>query len=70
MTTPAFWTDKLLRIMAKLKLVSESEILEHKDSYSQSKVRNIIQKTAFSEKEDISFGYFELFMNLWAVVTK
>ena len=70
MTTPAFWTDTLLRTMAKLKLVSESEILEHKDSYSLSNIRDIIQKTAFSEKEDISFVYFMLFMKQWAVVTK
>jgi ubiquinone/menaquinone biosynthesis C-methylase UbiE len=69
-TTPAFWTDTLLRVMSKLKLVSESEILEHKDSYSKSKIRTIIQKTDFKEKEEVSFGYFELFMNLWAVVTK
>lgn len=70
MTTPAFWTDKLLKTMAKLKLVSESEISEHKDSYSKSKLRAILKKTAFNEKNIVSFGYFEFYMNLWMAVTK
>ena len=37
MTTPAVWTDSILRVMAKLRLVSPVEIAEHKGSYSHSK---------------------------------
>ena len=38
MTTPAGWTDALLRIMAILGLVSRIEIEEHKDAYTHRKV--------------------------------
>lgn len=68
-TTPAFWTDKLLRGMAALRLVSSEEILEHKDVYSHSKIAVALCSGGFS-REKMRFGYFELFMNIWAVVVK
>lgn len=69
MTTPAFWTDGLLRLMAKLRLVSPVEIEEHKDAYSHQKISSMLQEAGFS-KEKLQFGYFEIFMNIWATATK
>jgi hypothetical protein len=64
MTTPAFWTDGLLRLMAKFRLVSPVEIEEHKDTYTAQKIASILQKGGFP-KELINYGYFECFMNIW-----
>ena len=69
MTTPAFWTDGLLRIMSKLKLVSPVEIEEHKAAYSHSKIASILLQAGFS-KEGLQFGYFEIFMNIWTTAAK
>ena len=69
MTTPAIWTDRLLKVMAKLRLVSPVEIQEHKDAYNHSKISFILQKAGFL-KEKLRFGYFEMFLNIWATATK
>ncbi len=69
MTTPAGWTDMLLRFIAKLRLVSPIEIEEHKDAYSHAKISALLQKADFSKKK-IRLGYFELFMNIWATAKK
>lgn len=69
MTTPASWVDKILRLMAKLRLVSPVEIQEHKDTYTPSKISEILQEANFS-KDNLRFGYFEMFMNIWATATK
>ena len=69
MTTPAFWTDGLLKFLAKLRLISGVSISEHKDSYNSSMVSSILQAADFP-KENLRFGYFELFMNMWATATK
>lgn len=68
-TTPAFWTDYLLRTLAKLKLISDTEIKEHKDSYSYSMVSSVLQAADFP-KNNLRFGYFELFMNMWVTAVK
>lgn len=69
MTTPAIWADSLLRLIARLRLVSPVEIEEHKSAYNHSRISSILQKANFS-KEKIHLGYFELFMNIWATTTK
>ncbi len=69
LTTPAAWTDGLLRIMAKLKLVNPVLIAEHKDAYSPATISRILQRGGFS-REQVRFGYFEIFMNIWATATK
>jgi len=66
MTTPASWTDGLLRLMAKLRLVSPVEIEEHKDTYTAQKIASILRSAGFTE-DNIRSGYFELFMNIWAI---
>lgn len=69
MTTPAIWTDGLLRTLAKLNLVSPAEIEEHKDAYSFKKIAYFLTQAGFS-KNNLQFGYFELFMNIWATAKK
>ena len=69
MTTPAFWTDRLLRFLAKLHLISAISISEHKGSYSFSDISPVLRASNF-EKEKMRHGYFEIFMNLWVTATK
>lgn len=69
MTTPAFWTDRLLRFLAKIRLISEVEIKEHKGIYNFSKISSVLQQACF-DKEELKFGYFEIFMNTWVTATK
>lgn len=69
LTTPAWWTDGLLRLMARLRLVSAAEIEEHKDRYFPGKISSILQQGGFAAK-DIRTGYFELGMNIWATAIK
>ena len=64
LTTPAPWTDKLLRFMANLNLVSREEIYEHKDAYSHSRILNSLIKSGFPKKL-VKQGYFEMFLNIW-----
>lgn len=69
MTTPARWTDGILRMMAKVKMVSPEEIAEHKDTYTPAKISSILGQTAFTQT-NVRLGYFELFMNIWMRATK
>lgn len=69
MTTPAFWTEGLLKFLVKLRLISGVSISEHKDSYDSSMVSSILQDAGFP-KNNLRFGYFELFMNMWATAAK
>jgi demethylmenaquinone methyltransferase/2-methoxy-6-polyprenyl-1,4-benzoquinol methylase len=69
MTTPAFWTDRLLKFLAKIRLISDIEIKDHKGSYKHSDILSILQKADF-QKEKIKFGHFEMFMNTWATAVK
>ena len=68
-TTPAPWTGLLLKMMAKFGLVSKIEIDEHKAMYSRKKIRSMLAKNGF-EAGNIRSGYFEGFMNIWAVAKK
>ena len=69
MTTPAWWTETLLKFMAALGLVSRIEIEEHKDAYTHRKVLSMLQRTNFPA-DRIRYGYFEIFSNLWFVAKK
>jgi len=69
MTTPAFWTEGLLKIMAKMKLVSAIEIEEHKDTYSPEKIYHLLNAASFPG-DKIKHGYFEVFMNIWVTAIK
>lgn len=68
-TTPAPWSDKILHLMAKYKLISAEEIHEHKHNYSNSKIKDIIKDAGF-KKDKIRSGFFEFRLNMWFVVKK
>ena len=68
-TTPAAWTDSLLRLLANLNIVSKEEINEHKDVYTHNKIETLLLQAEF-EKDNMCCGYFELFMNIWVTVKK
>jgi hypothetical protein len=69
MTTPAAWTDSLLRLLATLGIVSQEEIQEHKGTYSHKEIKKLLVQAGFSE-DRVQSGYFEAFMNLWVSVLK
>ncbi|MGH2536250.1 MAG: class I SAM-dependent methyltransferase [Candidatus Promineifilaceae bacterium] len=65
LTTPAAWSDTLLRWMARLCLVSAEEIQEHTFSYTLPLLGWCFGRAGFALRQ-VRFGYFELFLNLWA----
>jgi len=69
MTTPAFWTDPILRFLARIHLISDVSIKEHKDNYRHSQISAVLEQAGF-EKSKMQFGHFELFMNSWATAIK
>jgi len=69
LTTPAAWTDKLLRLMARTHLVSPEEIHEHAFVYRQSTLGCCLGQAGFPLQK-LRAGTFELGMNLWAAAGK
>ena len=69
LTTPAPWTDKLLRLLASFNLVSKEEIDAHKDAYSHRRICNSLITSGF-KKELIVQGYFEMLLNIWTYAKK
>lgn len=69
LTTPAAWTNPLLKFLAKCNLVSREEIEEHKDAYSHEKVVQLMSSAGFN-RCNITYGYFEIFSNLWFKIRK
>lgn len=69
MTTPAGWTDSVLTVMAKFRLVSPLEFAEHKDAYTPAKITAIYDQAGF-ERAKTRLGYFECFMNIWVAAKK
>ncbi len=62
MTTPAPWSDIILRNMARLSLVSKEEIHDHKHNLNSHVIKNYLNKGGFKK---INSGYFELGLNMW-----
>jgi len=69
MTTPAAWSDGLLRTMARLGLVSAEEIHEHVFAYTLPLLGWYFGRAGF-EMTKVNFGYFEFMLNMWAVAKK
>jgi len=61
-TTPAGWTDGLLRIMSAVNLVSRQEVEEHVTRFSDADINALFKKWDFKE---IVTGSFEIGMNLY-----
>lgn len=69
MTTPAAWSDGLLKFMAHIGLVSAEEIREHVFAYTLPLLGWYFGRAGF-EMTKVNFGYFELMLNMWAVAKK
>ena len=68
-TTPAAWSNTLLRGMARLNLVSKEEIDEHVYAYTLPLLGWYLGKAGF-EMGKVKFGYFEGMLNLWATAQR
>lgn len=69
LTTPCPWADKLLRFMALFHIVSQEGMNEHKGAYSHRDLAEYLSRGGF-DKNKMKFGYFELFLNSWAMARK
>ena len=69
LTTPAPWADRLLRVMAALRLVSPEEISEHQAYWSPDGLGLLLAAAGF-RPEKIRTGLFELGFNVWAAGEK
>ena len=69
MTTPAAWSDGLLKFMARVNLVSAEEIHEHAFAYTLPLIGWHFGQAGFEMKK-VRFGYFEFMLNMWATATK
>jgi SAM-dependent methyltransferase len=69
MTTPAAWSDGLLKFMARINLVSAEEIHEHAFAYTLPLIGWHFGQAGFEMKK-VKFGYFELMLNMWATAIK
>ncbi|MEZ0395020.1 MAG: class I SAM-dependent methyltransferase [Anaerolineales bacterium] len=69
LTTPAAWSSGLLRLMARLNLVSKAEIDEHIYAYTLPLLGWYFGRAGFA-MDKVRFGYFEFGLNLWATAEK
>ncbi len=68
-TTPAAWSDKLLRWMARVQLVSAEEIEEHAYAYTLPLLGWYFGRAGFA-MDKVRFGYFEFRLNMWATAER
>jgi SAM-dependent methyltransferase len=69
LTTPAAWSDGLLKFMARINLVSAEEIHEHAYAYTLPLLGWYFGQAGF-EMTKTKFGYFEFMLNMWATAQK
>lgn len=69
LTTPAAWSDGLLKFMAQIGLVSAEEIHEHAYAYTLPLLGWYFGQAGF-EMTKTKFGYFEFMLNMWATAKK
>jgi SAM-dependent methyltransferase len=69
LTTPAAWSDGLLKSMARINLVSAEEIHEHTYAYTLPLLGWYFGQAGF-EMTKTKFGYFEFMLNMWATAKK
>jgi len=69
LTTPAAWSDGLLKFMASINLVSAEEIHEHAFAYNLPLLGWHFGQAGF-EMGNVKFGYFEFMLNMWATAMK
>ncbi|MFM8320217.1 MAG: class I SAM-dependent methyltransferase [Chloroflexota bacterium] len=69
MTTPSAWSDGLLHWLARARIVSEDGIHSHVCVYSMALLGWQCGQAGFA-MDRVRFGYFEAFLNMWAMATK
>jgi SAM-dependent methyltransferase len=69
LTTPPPRTNHLLKLFAKVRIVSPEEIDEHERAYTIRDIKGLFARSKFEDRHAES-GTFELGMNLWARATK
>ena len=69
LTTPAAWSDGLLKFMARINLVSAEEIHEHAFAYTLPLLGWHFGQAGFKMSK-VKFGYFEFMLNMWATAEK
>jgi SAM-dependent methyltransferase len=69
LTTPAAWSDGILRFMARVGFVSKEEIDEHTYTYTLPILGWYFGQAGFAMTK-IRFGYFEAALNMWAIAEK
>ncbi len=69
LTTPAAWSDGLLKTMARMNLVSAEEIHEHAFAYTLPLLGWHFGQAGFKMSK-VKFGYFEFRLNMWATAEK
>ena len=69
LTTPCSWSKKLLKLMAKIGLISKDEINDHKSNHSSYEIIEYLHHAGFDQKK-IKLGHFEFFLNSWIYVDK
>ncbi len=68
-TTPAAWSDSILRRLARIGLVSTEEIDEHVYAYTLPLIGWYFGIAGFPMSK-VKFGYFEFFLNLWGTAER
>lgn len=68
-TTPPGRVDRLLRLLARLNLVSKEEIAEHKQLFVKSGIARQLKAAGFKEA-NIKIGNWQMGLNLYAVARK
>ena len=68
-TTPAAWSDPLLKTMARLRLVSQEEIDDHVFVYTLPLLGWYFGRAGFN-MNNLDFGYFEFGLNMWATAIR
>jgi len=69
LTTPAPWSDGILRFISRIGLVSKEEIDEHTYAYSLPILGWYFGQAGFAMTK-MRFGYFEAILNMWATAEK
>ncbi|MCB9771027.1 MAG: class I SAM-dependent methyltransferase [Candidatus Omnitrophica bacterium] len=69
LTTPSPWTRPLLKIMAQCRLISVQEIEGLMANYPRETLRQCFNKSGFDD-QTMRFGYFQMFLNSWAIIKK
>ncbi len=69
LTTPAAWSDGLLKFLARINFVSAEEIHEHAFAYTLPLLGWHFGQAGF-QMSKVRFGYFELMLNMWVTAEK